>query len=642
MKTQVPANTEKTSEFQRSITPSRSEGEESISQTGQQLDDRRTSTAALKTTQAMMNNSPQVKQLKSMQAIANKNQPHFSPFTSLADNAPPSKEKSLQAKLDGDAAVTSNQGSVVQCMMSRAAFITSTTNGEARKSIATIDTAIQNYETLLNAAPAPSAAAKRDSLRLVLTAVDNYIQAKEQGDPTNTRIAPVKRLKQDVEFTIAGYEGDLPTAQEVTTAITDEPDQVGTRNWVTAVSHAPSMVPEVKRFIAATTAAQKAATLRRLQQLDTLQYILDAAFVDGEGIIALRALPEGDALSADDVKILNACMATTVTLAVAKEILARRFHIPLGNVDALEANQPNEDGGLLTPADVIDWTLPGLKHAYNAMTVLPKGHAADNASLQHVRRYTGGGGWHGGDRMAIGYRGDEERVSADPRTFTDKIKSRGHHAFTGKNMIDQTVRHEVGHAVDAKANLSTARCINNANGGNWQTFASPLDMVIDYLNRTGSAMATHGAMNGGVRYTISTLLDDGANVETIKTDVIRLMTQYSGQLAIPFDPAIVRNDPVFKVMTRANLTLPWKSAAPGHAGNRTYVYSNAQTMSSYDAGARARQVSNYQFRAPKEWFAEAYAAFYEPDNSALGHGSALQSADPNTYNYFVATVDRNL
>jgi hypothetical protein len=36
------------------------------------------------------------------------------------------------------------------------------------------------------------------------------------------------------------------------------------------------------------------------------------------------------------------------------------------------------------------------------------------------------------------------------------------------------------------------------------------------------------------------------------------------------------------------------------------------TWVSYLAGARANALSSYQFSSPGEWFAEAYAAFYDP------------------------------
>ena len=57
---------------------------------------------------------------------------------------------------------------------------------------------------------------------------------------------------------------------------------------------------------------------------------------------------------------------------------------------------------------------------------------------------------------------------------------------------------------------------------------------------------------------------------------------------------------------------------------------------SYSFAARARQVSNYQFRAPKEWFAEAYTWYYDPD--PRGRGMKLNDKDPVTKVWFDQNV----
>ena len=45
-------------------------------------------------------------------------------------------------------------------------------------------------------------------------------------------------------------------------------------------------------------------------------------------------------------------------------------------------------------------------------------------------------------------------------------------------------------------------------------------------------------------------------------------------------------------------------------GPRIYQESYEGTWVSYPASKRAAKVSNYQFRAPGEWFAELYALYY--------------------------------
>ena len=45
-------------------------------------------------------------------------------------------------------------------------------------------------------------------------------------------------------------------------------------------------------------------------------------------------------------------------------------------------------------------------------------------------------------------------------------------------------------------------------------------------------------------------------------------------------------------------------------GGRIYQEAYKNVWVSYNAGARSRGISGYQFRAPGEWFAELYAAWH--------------------------------
>jgi hypothetical protein len=61
---------------------------------------------------------------------------------------------------------------------------------------------------------------------------------------------------------------------------------------------------------------------------------------------------------------------------------------------------------------------------------------------------------------------------------------------------------------------------------------------------------------------------------------------------------------------------------------------------SYSENAYAHhRVSEYQFRAIQEWFAEAYAAFYTPVGPGEPKGKRLQDKLPETHAWFVGHVD---
>ncbi|HEX8109170.1 MAG TPA: hypothetical protein VF516_15660, partial [Kofleriaceae bacterium] len=101
--------------------------------------------------------------------------------------------------------------------------------------------------------------------------------------------------------------------------------------------------------------------------------------------------------------------------------------------------------------------------------------------------------------------------------------------------------------------------------------------------------------------------------------------------------ALICNDPAVKALDETVGISPWVKDMPSVIDGRVYHEAYAGRWVSYEAAARARKVSNYQFRAPGEWFAEAYAAYYEPSQVK---GSKLNQRDPDTFTYFQTHVDK--
>lgn len=531
----------------------------------------------------------------------------------------------------------------IQAVMSVDAFKQLTTLGENRKTIAVIDQALQAYHdySLQPVDLEDQDTNTQERLRLiqiVLQRTNAYIHNKEQENPQHKRLEPVRSFREDVILEIQQLNGTIVRDSLIQQKIVDDPNSNTTRDLLIAVSQAPRAKPWIQDYLGVTSNPQKIAMMERLYTGGELPGILDQGFINGDGTDVLLAFPKGSALNDNQKAIISLFVNRVTDLDALKKLVSQRFDIAVANIKGLEAGKPTNGGDGETVQAETDWDLEGLKRAFNVMKTLPDGHASSNASFEKLKRFTGSGGWYGdSNTVAIAY-DDIGYKKSDGRTFSDKWNNRGQDVFSGKNYFDASVRHEVGHAVDHEHDFSGNYC-NTANGGGWTTFATSMNMVQDYLDQNNSALSNHQACLGLVKLEIAKLITAEETVGNVKAEVIRLMTQTSGNHGIAFDPAIVRNDTIFEDLQKANLQKPWKSSGGKDVGGKTFVYSNDTKLFSYDTAARARQVSNYQFRAPAEWFAEAYAAYYQPDQTPQGYGSALQNRDATTFNYIQTNVD---
>ena len=535
-------------------------------------------------------------------------------------------------------------GAPIQAVMSVDAFKQLTTLGESRKTIGAIDRALQAYQDYclqpidLNDQEA-NTQEKLRLIRIVLQQTNTYIQNKEQEDPQHKRLAPVRSFKEDVILEIQQLNGTIVRDSLIKQRIVDDPNSNTTRDLLIGVSQAPRAKTWVQEYLSVTSDPQKIAAMERLYTGGELPGILDQTFINGDGTDILLAFPKGSALNATQKAIISLFVDKVTDLAALKKLISLRFDIDVANIKGLEVGKPTNGDGTVQVEH--DWDLAGLKRAYNVMKLLPEGHASSNNSFEKLKRFTGSGGWYGDtNTVAMAYDDITDKKS-DSRTLSDKWNNRGQDVFTGKNYFDASVRHEVGHAVDHEHGFSTAYC-GTANGGGWTTFATAMNMVQDYLNQNNSALSNHQACLGMVKLEIAKLITAEETVGNVKTEVIRLMTQTSNNHALAFNADIVRNDSIFEDLQKVNLQKPWKSSGGNDVGGKTYVYSKDTSLYSYDTAARARQVSNYQFRAPGEWFAEAYAAYYQPDQTPQGYGSALQGRDATTFTHIQTNVDHAL
>ena len=88
---------------------------------------------------------------------------------------------------------------------------------------------------------------------------------------------------------------------------------------------------------------------------------------------------------------------------------------------------------------------------------------------------------------------------------------------------------------------------------------------------------------------------------------------------------------------------PWysKHDRPGVGGrNWQRPYETGGYVSFVKSARVDHGVSAYQFRAPGEWFAEAYAVYYSDQDGSSRVGTRLRTRDPATADWFDANVDK--
>ena len=337
----------------------------------------------------------------------------------------------------------------------------------------------------------------------------------------------------------------------------------------------------------------------------------------------LATFPKGEASTAAQKtllrQMLNECPDSQ--LAVLKSIMAIRFDMKVGG--ALTAGAAGETA--------IEWEPLGLRKMYKVLEALPPAHVAQNAALVSMGRYQGSGvsGYYWKNEAAIGY--DVAGLSNTQTSETAGVKDPLH----GVNRFDKVVRHEVGHAVDQQTNWSGTHA-KEARFGGWTDYANSWSKAFNDM---------WAASTGGIK-------DLRKNRQAELAGIFKwvMANQAPDQLntkitALAWWPRASQNtidkitgDPIYKAL-RSAMRDPWYSHENGGEPIDGYIYQRSYTSpqwTRYQASARARKVSQYQFRAPGEWFAEAYAAYYEPNRVK---GALLQARDPTAKKWFEDNID---
>lgn len=326
------------------------------------------------------------------------------------------------------------------------------------------------------------------------------------------------------------------------------------------------------------------------------------------------------------------------------------------------------------------FSLGGLRQAWTTLAALPGAdvEVTDFSSLVRVSHKSGDGifGGYGGGTMQLGYLDPSEKGKGLSLMLSDSKVLGANKALPDVNSYDHTIRHELGHAMERTYTIMDKFGAEPEFGG-WKMHgkdAEPLMAGAIESFELDARRALAAAKEAKTTADTAPILaardaektaydpyrplpkDDTRDKGSAKTsaetkdptkaqktpapapkDPAKLaLTKKLGEVGPSAWPEVKKAAPELAT-TRAGLWLEKLSGATHYAiedpvelGGRVYVYENGggvQGWASYLHGARKKKVSNFQFKSPREWFAEVYAAYYDDMKEP---GKSLSAVDPTS------------
>jgi len=280
-----------------------------------------------------------------------------------------------------------------------------------------------------------------------------------------------------------------------------------------------------------------------------------------------------------------------------------------------------------------DWNVTargGLEHMWRILQTLPESHVThDMLKSFKYEKFEPfqdlPGGTYRDDTKEIAIRYDDRMREDSPRYKGGRGTEEGDPLHEA-DRLDETVKHEVGHSLDALRKYS-----ERFNPADWRdhTPTEMLDALVD----------GHGKGDEPFKDDFKTLL--GTLVKHPKFTLDRDDEDHDdlpSALDELIDAALDEQTPEFTADDRARLAGALerlglhdeanRKAALGdlieeqeglfdaldaddfRVGDRVYKHCAGEGWRSYDTADQARKVSSYQYKTPSEWFAEHYAAYY--------------------------------
>jgi hypothetical protein len=199
-----------------------------------------------------------------------------------------------------------------------------------------------------------------------------------------------------------------------------------------------------------------------------------------------------------------------------------------------------------------------------------------------------------------------------------------------ENLLQNTVRHEVGHSVDEKIGWEANESDKEMFGGWRKHFGLPgaEEVAKAFLARAGleEQMGEPVGPTKKPLYTLFAVQMVGASrnfegkTRPDPANIVKFENMSSVNSWLNGHPGT--RDKLRVAIESARVALAQAWTLPDGGGDRVtydgrmYHMDHYENWVSYRAEARTNALSNYQFSTPGEWFAEAYTAYYNPEDPA--------------------------
>jgi hypothetical protein len=268
------------------------------------------------------------------------------------------------------------------------------------------------------------------------------------------------------------------------------------------------------------------------------------------------------------------------------------------------------------------WTADSLRETYLALDLLPEAHVRHSTALRELRQF-------------------DEPPTKDGLVAGTYVNDRLSVNVQAPDTAG-TVTHETGHSVDVLLSFRKTRAVDPAFGGWKDYYKDVAACATDMIDESGGGIrALDAGPRADVQGAMAAAMKKPSPAERIRAaegmeDTVAAFAWFP-KLA-PAARRSVRSDPALEALP-VGLKTPWFSRPDDggvHLGPHVYQDSYPERIEwvRYEHAARARRVSDYQFRGPGEWFAEAYEHYYRPDKREV-----LKANDPATLKYFADHVD---